>query len=156
MRRIFGVLAFVSAALHGQQRIADPNIDFRNFTYPFPAQNFIPVPDKLSWMSLNVKPTVTLVNGRYDFDQAIRSAGPTLILDRVLYGNLTSAKQLDAVAVLHYYTGGDSPLGLRVCLQLGLQLTKTGWLVPNGIKGGFRPIPTKGHESRIDRGPARS
>jgi hypothetical protein len=54
----------------------------------------------LAWMSLNVKTTVTLINGRYDFDQANPSAGPSLILDRVLYGYLTSPKQLDAVAVL--------------------------------------------------------
>ena len=83
MCRIFGVLALAFAALHGQQRTGDQSIDFRNFTYPFPAQKFIPVPDKLAWMSLNTKTTVTLVNGRYDFDQANPSAGPSLILDRV-------------------------------------------------------------------------
>lgn len=131
----------MSAALHGQQRIADPNIDFRNFTYPFPAQNFIPVPDKLSWMSLNVKPTVTLVNGRYDFDQAIRSAGPTLILDRVLYGNLTSAKQLDAVAVLHYYTGGGQPIGIT-CMPSAWTPTHQNWLVGSERDQGRIPAYT--------------
>ena len=68
----------------------------------------MPVPDKLAWMSLNVKTAITLVNGRYDFDQANPSAGPSLILDRVMYGYLTSAKQLDAVAVLGYHTGGTA------------------------------------------------
>jgi hypothetical protein len=96
------------AALYGQQPTVDRNIDFRNFTYPFPVPKFIPVPDKLAWMSLNVKTTVALVNGRYNFDQADPLAGPSLILDRVLYGYLTSAKQLDAVAVLGYHTGGTA------------------------------------------------
>jgi len=108
MGRTFGVLALAFAALHGQQRTAYQSIDFRNFTYPFPAQKFIPVPDKLAWMSLNVKTALTLVNGRYDFDRANPSAGPSLILDRVLYDYLTSAKQLDSVAVLGYHTGGTA------------------------------------------------
>ena len=96
------------AALHGQERTADRSIDFRNFTYPFPTQKFTPVPDKLAWMSLNVKTTVTLDNGRYDFNPANPSAGASLILDRVLFGYLTSAKQLDAVVVLGYHTGGTA------------------------------------------------
>jgi hypothetical protein len=107
MRRVFGIFALAFVAL-GQQRTADQSLDFRNFTYPFPNQEFIPVPDKLAWMSLNAKTTVTLVNGRYDFDRANPSAGPSLILDRVLYGYLTSPKQLDAVAVLGYHTGGTA------------------------------------------------
>ena len=41
-------------------------------------------------------------------NRANPSAGPSLILDRVLYGYLTSAKQLDAVAVLSYHTGGTA------------------------------------------------
>jgi len=108
MRRVFGLLPLAFAAIHGQLGAADQNIDFRNFTYPFPTQTFIPVPDKLAWMSLNVKTTVTLVNGRYDFDQGDPSGGPSLILHRVLYGYLTSAKQLDAVVVLGYHTGGTA------------------------------------------------
>ncbi len=108
MRRTFGVLAIAFAALYGQQRDADQSIDFRNFTYPFPAQKVMPVPDKPAWMSLNVKTAVTLVNGRYDFDQADPAGGPSLILDRVQYGYLTSAKQLDAVVVLGYQTGGSA------------------------------------------------
>jgi hypothetical protein len=107
MLRVLGSLVLACAAL-GQQHTGDQNIDFRNFTFPFPTQEFIPVPDKLAWMSLNVKTTVTLVNGRYDFDRANPSAGPSLILDRVLYGYLTSPKQLDAVAVLGYHTGGTA------------------------------------------------
>jgi hypothetical protein len=107
MHRLLGILALAFVAL-GQQRTADQSFDFRNFTYPFPNQKFMPVPDKFEWMSLNVKTTVTLVNGRYDFDRANPSAGPSLILDRVLYGYLTSPKQLDAIAVLGYHTGGTA------------------------------------------------
>jgi hypothetical protein len=128
MRCIFGVLALAFAALHGQQRTADQGIDFRDFTYPFPAQKFIPVPDKLAWMSLNVKTTVTLVNGRHDFDQANPSAGPSLILDRVLYGYLTSGKHLDAVAVLGYHTGGTAYWNYVYAFSLESNSPKlTGW-----------------------------
>ena len=107
MRLILGVFALAFAAL-GQQRTVDQGFDFRNFTYPFPHQKFMPVPDKLAWMSLSVRTTVTLVNGCYDFNGANPSAGPSLILDRVLYGYLTSPKQLDAVAVVRYHTGGTA------------------------------------------------
>jgi hypothetical protein len=59
-------------------------------------------------MSLSVKGTVTLVNGRYDFDKPDLSQGPLITLDQVLYGYLTSAAQLDAVVVLGYHTGGTA------------------------------------------------
>ncbi|MCU1315716.1 MAG: hypothetical protein JWN63_1038, partial [Candidatus Acidoferrum typicum] len=62
----------------------------------------------MTWMSLNVKGTITLVNGRYDFEKANPPAGPSVILDRVLYGYLTSAMQLDALVVLGYHTGGTA------------------------------------------------
>jgi len=108
MRRVFGIFVLTFVALNGQQRVADRNIDFRNFMYPFPTQRFIPVPDKLSWMSLNMKTTVRLLNGRYDFNRAEPTAGPSLSLSRVLYGYLTSGEQLDAVVVLGYHTGGTA------------------------------------------------
>lgn len=111
------------AALYGQQPTVDRNIDFRNFAYPFPVQKVMPVPDKLAWMSLNVKTTVTLANGRYDFDQANPSEGPSLILDRVLYGYLTSAKQLDAVAT------PAGPLTGITCMPSVWSPTHPSWLV---------------------------
>lgn len=106
--RILVVFALALIALHGQTQTPAQGIDFRNFTYPFPTHKFIPVPDRLEWMSLNAKSTVTLVNGRHDFDQVDPSKGPSLILDRVKYGCLTSSKQLDAVVVLGYHTGGTA------------------------------------------------
>jgi hypothetical protein len=108
MREVVGFFVLTFVSLYGQQRPADRNIDFRNFMYPFPTQRFIPVPDKLAWMSLNVKTNVRLVNGRYDFNRAEPSAGPSLSLNRVLYGYLTSGEQLDAVVVLGYHTGGTA------------------------------------------------
>jgi hypothetical protein len=84
------------------------SVDFRNFTFPFPDGEFHPVPSKMTWMSLNINNAVTLVNGRYDFDKEHPSMGPAAILDRVLYGYLTSAKQPDAVVVLSYHTGGTA------------------------------------------------
>ena len=127
MRCILAIFALAFVAL-GQQRTAHQSVDFRNFTYPFPNQEFIPVPDKLAWMSLNVKTTVTLINGRYDFDRANPSAGPSLILDRVLYGYLTSSKQLDAVAVLGYHTGGTAHWDYVYAFSLESNLPKlVGW-----------------------------
>ncbi len=66
------------------------------------------MPEDLAWMSMNVKSTATLVNGRYDYDKANPSTAPSITLDRVLYGYLTSTKQLDAVVVLRYRTGGTA------------------------------------------------
>lgn len=106
--RILGTLALALLALNGQAQAADRDVDFRNFTYPFSSPEFLPVPDRPAWMSLNTKSTVTLVNGRHDFDEANPSQGPSLILDRVHYGYLTSSKQLDAVVVLGYHTGGTA------------------------------------------------
>jgi hypothetical protein len=109
MARRVGLVALVLAALSDPLvRGAERDIDFRNFVYPFPADDSLPVPSKLAWMSMSVKTTVKLVNGRYYFDQAEPSRGPSLILDRVQYGYLTSAKQLDAVVVLGYHTGGTA------------------------------------------------
>lgn len=97
-----------SLSLAGQPIVASPNIDFRSFTYPFPSAEFLPVSSEMKWMSLNEKHTVALVNGRYDFDKSDPVYGPSIILDRVLYGHLTSANQLDAVVVLGYHTGGTA------------------------------------------------
>jgi len=107
MRHVVGLFGLTFITLYGQQRTADRNIDFRNFVYPFPTQRFIPTPqNKLAWMSLNVKTNIRLVSGRYDFNRAEPSVGPSLVLSRVLYGYLTSGEQLDAVVVLGYHTGG--------------------------------------------------
>jgi hypothetical protein len=54
----FLVVAF--AALTGLQCTASQDIDFRNFTYPFPNEKFHPVPDKLAWMNLKMNSSVTL------------------------------------------------------------------------------------------------
>lgn len=101
-------LIICAAILNGQQPATDPNIDFRNFSYPFPSGEYLSVPGKMSWMSLTEKNLVTLVKGRYDFNKSDPAAGPSVILDQVLYGYLTSSKQLDAVVVLGYHTGGTA------------------------------------------------
>jgi hypothetical protein len=62
----------------------------------------------MTWMGMNVKGRIRLVNGRYDFNKTDPSSGPWLILDRVLYGYITLGKELDAVAVLSYHTGGTA------------------------------------------------
>ena len=57
---------------------------------------------------MNGKATVTLVNGRHDFDTNGPSLGPRITLEEVKYGNLTMSKQLDAMVVLNYHTGGSA------------------------------------------------
>src|SRR5215467_12149939 len=94
-----------AAALGGQRGPANQNVDFRNFTYPFPAEKRLDVPGKMAWMSMNAKDSVRLTNGRYDFEKT-NPPGPILLLTRVECGYLTSEKQLDAVVVLEYETGG--------------------------------------------------
>jgi len=59
-------------------------------------------------METNAITTVTLVNGRYDFDTSNPSGSPSVILNEVRYGNLTMSGQLDAVVVLSYHTGGTA------------------------------------------------
>lgn len=127
--RIFGILALALAVSHGQAQAADSGVDFRNFTYPFPSPEFLPVPDRLAWMNPGVKSTVTLVNGRHDFDKSNPSQGPSLILDRVHYGYLTSSKHLDAVVVLGYHTGGTAYWYYVYAFSLGSSPPKlVGWL----------------------------
>ena len=101
-------LACTAALLRGLQPPVRKSVDFRNFSFAFPSGERTAVPSKMTWMSLNVKGAITLVNGRYDFEKANPSAGPSVILDRVLYGYLTSAMQLDAVVVLGYHTRGTA------------------------------------------------
>jgi hypothetical protein len=97
-----------AATLSGQTSQQSQDIDFRNFAYPFPSERFVAVPDKFTWMSMNVRSTVRLVNGRYDFEKETNSTGPSIILDKVAYGYLTSDKQLDAAVVLTYHSGGTA------------------------------------------------
>lgn len=101
-------VACSAVLLRGQQPHLRKGVDFRNFTFAFPGEELDGVPSGIAWMSLNVRDTITLVNGRYDFDKANPSAGSSVILDRVLYGYLTSATQLDAVVVLGHHTGGTA------------------------------------------------
>ena len=59
-------------------------------------------------MDTTTKTTVTLVNGRYDFDATEPSRGPSIILDQVRYGYVTTSTQLDAIVELSYHTGGSA------------------------------------------------
>jgi hypothetical protein len=107
VRRLIFVLALGANALYSQQRPEGRNIDFRNFTFPFPPTAFLGVPDGMKWMA-NVTTSVTLVNGRHDFDTNGPSRGPSVILDEVRYGYLTMSGQLDAMVMLSYHTGGTA------------------------------------------------
>ncbi len=99
------IIAVLGASLlMSQQRPQVRNVDFRNFTFPFPASDLLGAPGDMEWLSANEKGRVTLVNGRHDFDPD----GPSVILDEVKYGYLTSSRQLDAIVVLSYHTGGTA------------------------------------------------
>ena len=58
----------------------------------------------MEWTDPNAKAKVPLVNGRRDYDPD----GPSIILEQVQYGYLTSARQLDAFVMLRYRTGGTA------------------------------------------------
>jgi hypothetical protein len=123
------MLALALLALNGQAQAADRDVDFRSFAYPFPSCKFIPVPDRLVWMNPDVKSTVTLVDGRHNFDRSEPTQGPSLILDQVHYGYLTSSEHLDAVVVLGYHTGGTAYWYYVYAFSLGSSPPKlVGWL----------------------------
>jgi hypothetical protein len=108
VHRLIYVLALGAGALSSQQRPEVRHIDFRDFTFPFPPIASLGVPDRMKWMETKVKTSVTLVNGRCDFDTNDPSRGPSVILDEVRYGYLTMSGQLDAMAVLSYHAGGTA------------------------------------------------
>ena len=132
MARFFstGMMTLICAfQFSGQQNPPTRSIDFRNFTFPFPAEELLGVPAKMKWMALDLKTTVTLRDGRYDFNKTDPSEGPSIALDRVLYGYLTSSKQLDAVVVLDYHTGGTAWWSYVYAFDLASNRPKlVGWL----------------------------
>ena len=102
------VLAIGAHALSSQQRPEVRNIDFRNFTFPFPLKTDHRESGEVGWMETDVKSTVTLVNGRRDLDKNHPSRGPSVTLAQVHYGYLTMNRQLDAMVVLGYHSGGSA------------------------------------------------
>ena len=84
------------------------NVDFRNFTFPFPHEALREAPDHLKWMDPETISTITLVNGRWDSNPEQSSNRPSATLSRVYYGYLTMSGQLDAVVVVNYHTGGSA------------------------------------------------
>ena len=108
VHRTILMLVLGAHALSSQQRSEVRNIDFRNFTFPFPPNAAPGVPTDVTWMETSVKTTVTLVNGRHDFDRQDPSRGPSISLADVHYGYLTMSGELDAMVVLTYHTGGSA------------------------------------------------
>jgi hypothetical protein len=107
-RLVFG-LAITAGALIGQHSAGSTRIDFRNFTYPFPTVPRSSVPaDRVIWMTLDAKSTITLSGGLYEFDDKNPSISPSVTLDEVRYGNLRMTGRLDAMVVLGYHTGGSA------------------------------------------------
>jgi hypothetical protein len=101
-------LVLVETALAGQSG----NVDFRNFTYPFEKDPNAGSRVRLRWMSNDIQTKVTLVKGRYEVEENDPAAGPYggpyVALAAVHYGEIIRVKQLDAIVVLHYDTGGTS------------------------------------------------
>lgn len=106
--RLLLIFALGAGALNSQRHTEVRNIDFRNFTFPFPGDLALAVPDHMSWMSNQVNTTVTLVNGRYDFNKNESFGGSSVILNQVHYGYLTMSGKLDAMVVLGYHSGGSA------------------------------------------------
>jgi len=131
MSRLQLVLALSAFALGGQPRPVLTKADFRNFRFAFPAAraSSISVPEGVTWMDTNVKNTITLVNGRFDFDRHDPSRGPSMTLSQVHYGYLTMRGQLDAVVVLDYHTGGSAQWSYVYAYSLAPVTPKLlGWL----------------------------
>ena len=99
------LLAFVCFSLGAHTE----NIDFRNFTYPFPTEDsLLSISGEVKWMDRANKNTITLVNGRWDSNKEDPPMWPCVTLSEVRYGYLTMSGQLDAMVVLNYHTGGSA------------------------------------------------
>lgn len=85
------------------------DVDFKNFAYPFPHRNFIPVPDKLLWMTLAGAKVVLLRDGRYTFAcDADPSGCPTLTWDQVDFVHINRLPETSAIVTIGYHTGGTA------------------------------------------------
>jgi hypothetical protein len=97
-------LVLGATALAGQSG----NVDFRNFTYPFEKDPDGGSRARWRWMSKDIQTRITLAKGRYELEENDLAGGPYVTLAAVHYGEIIREKQLDAIAVLHYETGGTS------------------------------------------------
>jgi hypothetical protein len=154
MRCLLCLFALAACGLLGQRHTATVSVDFRNFTFPFPADEELEmaVPGDVTWMDLKPRRTVTLVNGRWDFDKDDPSSGPSVTLSQVHYGYLTMSGHLDAVVVLTYHTGGTAHWSYVYAYGLGTGTPKLlGWLQTGArAASGFRALFVSNGEFTLD------
>jgi len=114
---------------------AAQNVDFRTFTYPIPPGE-LRMPGDLKWTSNEPNVKVTLVDGSYEFAKKAPPPRPSLTIDEVLYGHLTSGPQLDALVVLDYETGGTATWSYVYGFSLASGSPRLlGWLRTGGDSG---------------------
>jgi hypothetical protein len=82
------------------------DVDFRNFSYPFPHRKFLPVPDKLRWLPVETATHVSLRNGEHAFPCGFPQC-ESLTFDQVRYGEVTGLGEA-AVVTTVYHTGGTA------------------------------------------------
>jgi hypothetical protein len=101
------VAVFVLASVARGASIRD--VDFKNFAYPFPHRNFIPVPDKLRWMPLAGAKVIPLHDGQYTFPcDADPSRCPSLWINKVAFGSIQGVPGISAIVTVWYSTGGTA------------------------------------------------
>jgi hypothetical protein len=105
------LIAFVLTSMLGWSQPSSTNlraIDFKNFSYPWARPNGWP--DHLQWMSLGLKQSIKLVNGKWDErDNSQRLDGlqfSGLTLEGVQFVRLSGTPSEDAIVVLRYDSGG--------------------------------------------------
>lgn len=84
------------------------SVDFKNFSYPWIRPNRWP--DHLQWMSLRLKDSIRLTNGRWDErderERADNVSFSGLTLEGVEFAMLSRERSEDAIVVLRYDSGG--------------------------------------------------
>ncbi|HSR06493.1 MAG TPA: hypothetical protein VLM42_05035 [Bryobacteraceae bacterium] len=116
MLAVFGFGSFLSGA-SGSIR----DIDFKNFTYPFYADDDVGVPGNLTWNPTDETRLITLHNGRYKVacdapalppprDPKVPNPElcPSITGGGATFGHINGLPQASAIVVVTYHSGGTS------------------------------------------------
>ena len=98
------LLAFLALILFAQESIRE--VDFKNFSYPFPRRKFLPVPDTLRWLPLETATHVSLRNGEHPFPCGVPRC-ESLTFDQVRFGEIAGLVDV-AIATTIFHTGGSA------------------------------------------------
>jgi hypothetical protein len=104
MRRLLlGLLALAPVSAAASIR----DVDFKNFTYPFPRKEFVGVPNQPRWMSVAGSGLVSLKVGAYTFP-CDDPPCELVTFDTVVFGRIARMQSETALVTLVFHTGGTA------------------------------------------------